>query len=138
MLGREPEQAELFDALSLALKGEPQVVVVGGDAGVGKTTLVAALAGRAEELGFTVAVGHCLDIEVGISFGPVIEAATTLLAGIEDLDARPLARRVRAFLDPSTPNGEEERNLLEIGVELRDEHSRLVLDVVEELVVIGQ
>jgi predicted ATPase len=40
LLGREFEQAELYDALALAMKGGPQVVVVGGDAGVGKTTLV--------------------------------------------------------------------------------------------------
>jgi DNA-binding CsgD family transcriptional regulator/tetratricopeptide (TPR) repeat protein len=113
LLGRALEQAELYDALSMAMKGEPQVVVVGGDAGVGKTTLVTDLARRAEELGFTVAVGHCLDIEVGISFGPVIEALTTLLAGIEDLDSRPLARRMRAFLDPATPSNGEQRNLLQ-------------------------
>ena len=89
LLGRELEQDELDDALSLALKGEPQVVVVGGDAGVGKTTLVADLARRAEALGFAVAAGHCLDIEAGISFGPVIEALTSLLDGIEDIESRP-------------------------------------------------
>ena len=35
LLGREKEQAELVFALSLALQGEPQVVVVAGDAGAG-------------------------------------------------------------------------------------------------------
>src|SRR5215213_8723818 len=90
LLGRERDVVELDDALSFAMKGEPQVVVVGGDAGVGKTTLVTDLARRAEELGVTVAVGHGLDIEAGISFGPAIEALTALLARIEDLDARPL------------------------------------------------
>ena len=74
LLGREQEQAALYDALMLALKGHPQVVVVSGEAGVGKTTLVGDLALRAEELGFTVAVGHCLDIEADISFAPVVEA----------------------------------------------------------------
>jgi DNA-binding CsgD family transcriptional regulator/tetratricopeptide (TPR) repeat protein len=113
LLGRERDIAELDDALSLAMKGEPQVVVVGGDVGVGKTTLVTDLARRAEERGFTVAVGHGLDIEAGISFGPVIEALATLLARIEDVDSRPLARRMRAFLDPATPSTGEQRNLLE-------------------------
>jgi hypothetical protein len=46
LLGRGRERAELYDALSLALKGEHQVAVVAGDAGVGKTTLVADLAER--------------------------------------------------------------------------------------------
>jgi AAA ATPase domain len=70
-------------------------------------------ANRAEELGFAVAVGHCLDIEAGVSFGPVIEAVATLLAGIEDVGSRPLARRLRAFLDPAAPSSAEQRNLLE-------------------------
>src|SRR4051794_21480026 len=114
LLGRELERTELYDALSLALKGEPQVVVVGGDAGVGKTTLVADLARRAEALGFAVATGHCLDIEARISFGPVIEALTSLLAGIEGMESRPVARRMRSFVDPATPSGVEQRDLLDV------------------------
>ena len=112
LLGREREQAELYDALSLASKGDPQVVVVAGDAGTGKTTLVSDLAGRAAELGFAVAVGHCLDIEADISFAPVVEALRSLLAGVEDLESRPFARRMHALLDPETPRSEQ-RHLLE-------------------------
>src|SRR5436190_1326633 len=41
LLGRAREQAELDDALSAASKGDHQVVLVAGDAGAGKTTLVA-------------------------------------------------------------------------------------------------
>ena len=74
LLGRERDIAELDEALGLAVQGTPQVVLVGGDAGIGKTTLVADLERRASELGFTVATGHCLDLEAGISFAPVIEA----------------------------------------------------------------
>jgi DNA-binding CsgD family transcriptional regulator len=113
LLGRERDIAELDDALTLAMKGEPQVVVVGGDAGVGKTTLVTDLARRAEERGFSVAVGHGLDIEASISFGPVIEALTSLLGRIDDIESRPLARRMRTLLDPATPRGAEQDNLLE-------------------------
>ena len=39
-LGREREVAEFCDALSAAAEGSPQIVLVGGDAGIGKTTLV--------------------------------------------------------------------------------------------------
>ena len=72
LLGRKQEQAALYDALMLALNGSPQVAVVSGEAGVGKTTLVGDLALRAEELGFTGAVGHCLDIEADAYFAPVV------------------------------------------------------------------
>ena len=70
LLGRDGDIAELDEALGLAAQGTPQVVLVGGDAGIGKTTLVAVLERRAVELGFTVATGHCLDIEAGICSPP--------------------------------------------------------------------
>ncbi len=113
LLGREKEQAELYDALSLALEGEPQVVVVAGDAGVGKTTIVADLAHRAGDLGFTVATGHGLDIEADISFAAIVEAVSTLVVGVEDLESRPLARRMHRLLDPATPRSAEHVNLLD-------------------------
>ena len=107
LLGREPEQAELYDALELALRGTAQTVLVGGDAGIGKTTIVADLAGRAEQLGFSVVQGHCLDIDAGMAFGAVIEAVAELVARPVDLEDRPHARRMRALLDPGTPRGAE-------------------------------
>ena len=125
LLGRQLEQAELYDALSLALTGEHQVVVVAGDAGVGKTTLVADLARRAEELGFTVATGHCLDIEANISFAPVIEAVSALVAPVKDLDSRPIARRMRNLLDPGTTRSAE-------GVSLLDDLRLTVLEAAAE------
>jgi DNA-binding CsgD family transcriptional regulator/tetratricopeptide (TPR) repeat protein len=113
LLGRDTEQAELYDALTLALKGEPQVVVVAGDAGIGKTTLVADLAVRAEELGFTVAWGHCLDIDAGIAFGAAFEAVGNLIAPLTELDDRPGARRMRTLLDPDSPRSPEAFRVLE-------------------------
>ena len=113
LLGRERERAELYDALMLALEGSPQTVVVSGDAGIGKTTLVADLARRAEELGFSVAVGHCLDIGADISLASVVEAVSSLLAEVQDLGSRPSARRMRALLDPATPRSSEQPHLLD-------------------------
>jgi DNA-binding CsgD family transcriptional regulator len=112
-LGRERERSELNDALTLALKGDPQTVLVSGDAGIGKTTLVADLARRAEEVGVDVAVGHCLDIEADISFAPVVEAVRTLIAGLDDLASRPCARRMRALLDPESPTSPESFRVLD-------------------------
>jgi DNA-binding CsgD family transcriptional regulator/tetratricopeptide (TPR) repeat protein len=113
LLGRERERAELYDALARALEGDPQTVLVGGDAGIGKTTLVSDLARRAEGLGVTVVLGHCLDIEAGISFAPVVEAVSELVAQVADLDSRPCARRMRALLDPETPRSPEPFRVLE-------------------------
>jgi DNA-binding CsgD family transcriptional regulator len=113
LLGRDAEQAELYDALTLALKGEPQVVVVAGDAGIGKTTLVSDVAVRAGELGFTVAWGHCLDIDAGIAFGAAFEAVGNLILPLTDLEDRPCARRMRSLLDPDSPRSPEAFRVLE-------------------------
>ena len=113
MLGRERDIAELDEALGVAAQGTPQVVLVGGDAGIGKTTLVADLERRAAELGFTVATGHGLDLEAGMSFAPVVEAVRSLLAGVEDLGSRPSARRMLTLLDPDAPRSREAIHVLD-------------------------
>ena len=113
LLGRERDIAELDEALGLAAQGTPQVVLVGGDAGIGKTTLVADLERRAAELGFTVATGHCLDLEAGISFAPVVEAVRSLLGGLDDLQTRPSARRMLTLLDPEAPRSRETFHVLD-------------------------
>ena len=113
LLGRERDIAELDEALGLAAQGTPQIVLVGGDAGIGKTTLVADLERRAAELGFTVATGHGLDLEAGISFAPVVEAVRSLLAGVEDLESRPSARRMLTLLDPDAPRSREAIHVLD-------------------------
>ena len=113
LLGRERDTAELDEALGLAAQGTPQVVLVGGDAGIGKTTLVASLERRAEHTGFTVATGHCLDLEAaGISFAPAVEAVRALLGG-EDLGSRPSARRMLRLLDPEAPRSTEPFRVLD-------------------------
>ena len=121
LLGRERDTAALDEALGLALQGTPQVVLVGGDAGIGKTTLVADLERRASELGVTVATGHCLDLEADISFAPVIEAVRTLLGGLDDLQSRPSARRMLTLLDPEAPRSRE-------GFQVSDDLTASVLE----------
>ena len=113
MLGRERDVAELDGALEFAAQATPQVVLVGGDAGIGKTTLVSDLERRAAGRGFTVATGHCLDIEAGMSFAPVVEAVRALLGGLEDLGSRPSARRMLSLLDPEAPRSTEPLRVLD-------------------------
>ncbi|OFE16265.1 hypothetical protein BA895_19625 [Humibacillus sp. DSM 29435] len=57
-------------------EGEPRVrgLLIGGDAGIGKTTLVHVLVERCRAMGLICAVGHCLDLATGAPFGPAVEA----------------------------------------------------------------
>jgi predicted ATPase len=83
-VGRAEELARLLAALERAGQGQPSIVLVAGDAGVGKTRLVAELADRARQRGARVLVGGCLEVgDVGLPYVPVIAALRSLAAEIE-------------------------------------------------------
>jgi DNA-binding CsgD family transcriptional regulator len=79
LVGRAREVSALTDALERADHGQPGVVLVAGDAGVGKTRLLGELIARASAGGATVLVGHCLDVgSVGLPYLPFTEALRPL------------------------------------------------------------
>ena len=74
VVARETEAALLTDAYKRAAAGEGRaVVLVSGDAGVGKTTLVAEAARRAANEGACVLLGRCQE-DVSASYSPFAEA----------------------------------------------------------------
>lgn len=79
-VGRE-EELELLDAaLALTGVGRPGGVVVGGEAGIGKTRLVHEFAERAAGAGARVLLGSCPAVaEGGVAFAPVVEALRGLI-----------------------------------------------------------
>ena len=95
LLGRDEELARcetLLTALVTDGSPSPRALLVAGEAGIGKTTLVRALVDRSRQAGAVAGVGHCVDVSGALPFGPVLEAAYQL-AG-PDL----------ALLDTSAPN----------------------------------
>ena len=58
-VGRARELRLLDEALAAAKGGEGRLVVVAGEAGIGKTWLCREVAGRATQIGFAVAWGTC-------------------------------------------------------------------------------
>ena len=74
LVGREREQALLRDQLAAALAGEGSLVLLGGEAGIGKTALAEALLPEAAEQGALVLVGRCYDLSETPPYGPWVEA----------------------------------------------------------------
>ena len=105
-VGRSDELARLEAALRRAAEDAPTVVLLGGDAGVGKTRLVEELARRAREQGARVLSGGCLELgDGGLPYGAITEALRGLAddIGLPELrrlageDARELQRLVPAL-----------------------------------------
>ena len=77
-VGRRAELDVLRAAWGRARAGERAVVLVAGEAGVGKTSLVARLAATAHEAGTLVLAGHC-DEDYGVPYQPFVEALRALV-----------------------------------------------------------
>ncbi|KAB2375422.1 ATP-binding protein, partial [Actinomadura montaniterrae] len=102
LIGRTAELAELTGALDRAAAGGAAVVLVSGDAGVGKTHLVSALTAAARERDCAVLVGQCAELGESMPYLPLADALWTAsrgtgpeAAGVRAaLESRPVLRRL--------------------------------------------
>ena len=85
-MGRERESTALRAWLDDAVAGRGRTVLVGGEAGIGKTRLVAALADLAEEAGAGVLWGRTTELEGAPPYWPWLQVLEPLGAR-ETLDA---------------------------------------------------
>jgi DNA-binding CsgD family transcriptional regulator/tetratricopeptide (TPR) repeat protein len=97
LVGREADLAELRDALKRTRSAEPSTMLVGGEAGVGKTRLVEEFCRSAAAEGARVLTGQSLELgEEGLPFGPFAAALRELVhrdgPGVLDGRERDFAR----------------------------------------------
>ncbi|WP_406374606.1 AAA family ATPase [Streptomyces sp. NBC_00647] len=84
-VGRADELGVLSGALSRAAEGEPQALLLGGEAGVGKTRLLEEFATAAAREGAVVACGGCVEIGAdGLPFAPFSTALRALRRTLPD------------------------------------------------------
>ena len=78
-IGRVAERAALSEALERAADGQPGVVLVSGEAGIGKTRLLAEATTHATSEGVTTVAGLCVDVAAGtLPLGPFIDIVRDL------------------------------------------------------------
>jgi class 3 adenylate cyclase len=80
LVGRQEELSELEDALLSANRGEGRLVLLAGEAGIGKTRLATELTRRARKLGCDVLWGSCSEAELALPYLPFVEAVGKHLA----------------------------------------------------------
>jgi DNA-binding CsgD family transcriptional regulator/tetratricopeptide (TPR) repeat protein len=96
-VGRVEELELLEAARGRAANSEPAVVLVGGEAGIGKTRLVGELAVRSATTGTRVLAGGCIPVGDGaLPYAPIVEVLRAL---VTDLGAG----AVRELVGPSWP-----------------------------------
>ena len=88
LVGRERDVAGLLSALTAAAEGRGGVVLVSGEAGIGKTRLLCELAQGAQRNGWRVLFGRAYEVEGRPPYLPVLEALRDALRTCARLDLR--------------------------------------------------
>jgi class 3 adenylate cyclase len=91
LVRRDAQLAALEDALLEARRGHGGLVVLSGEAGIGKTRLASELVRQARRLGSVALLGGCSEAELSLPYLPFVEAIGNYLAE-EDIAA--LAERL--------------------------------------------
>lgn len=96
-VGRSEELGVLLSAAGAAASGRASLVLVGGEAGVGKSRLVTEAATRLRDGGWLVLEGGSVAVgDDGLPFGPLVEALRTLARNVD-------ADRIAVAAGPSLP-----------------------------------
>jgi predicted ATPase len=75
VIGRREELAAIGAAVASATSGQPRIVLVGGEAGIGKTRLITEACAAAEQDGVLCAVGGCVQLGgASLAYAPLVEA----------------------------------------------------------------
>ena len=83
-IGRADELAVLNEAVARAADGNGGAVVVGGEAGIGKTWLIERFLDDARARGARSLTGACLEYGAGdVPYGPFVEALRSLVRSVE-------------------------------------------------------
>ncbi len=120
LFGRDGELEQLRRLLDEAIRGHGRVASVQGEAGIGKTRLVSALAADAESVGCRVLLGRCHESDSILSFGPWVDACRTgeisadneILGALHPIRRAELTRLLPEASQPELPRASESALLL--------------------------
>ncbi len=110
LVGRQTESAALDAALARVLEGDAVTVLVGGEAGVGKSRLVGEFLTRVRSAQARALVGGCVELGGGgIPYAPVVDMLRMLASELDDDDLEALLGPARADIGRLVPELDDGR-----------------------------
>jgi predicted ATPase/DNA-binding SARP family transcriptional activator len=107
LVGRQTELGELLRQLEIAVQGQGGLVLVYGEAGVGKTRLLQELARNAQWRGVQTLWGRCYELTAPLAYQPLVEVLRAELLTLREAELQPLWRAELARLLPELASGED-------------------------------
>ena len=102
-VGRDAPLSELVSGLDRAIAGSGCVVLVGGDAGIGKSRLIKELKQQATIREVRVIEGRCTSTESSVPYAPLMNALRFRIAKGEGEAVAEMLGPLRAVLAPIFP-----------------------------------
>ena len=142
-VGRVPELERMRAVLAEVGDGSSRTVLVGGEAGVGKTRFLDVVVGIAQEVGFNSIHGRCLSSSTGLPFAGLRDALQalpealdtaellTLLAGVSE--SGPPSDHAIGPTDPTGTQAASRLFELTLGLIRRHAERRPLLVVIDDL-----
>ncbi len=123
LIGRAADLTALYVLVDQAKRGEGQVALISGEAGIGKSRLVAEAKAYAASQGFIPLQGNCFQTDSAFPYAPFLDllrsyfSSSSLVTGHHDL--APFAQELSQFLPdvtplvvPSAPDPQQEKRRL--------------------------
>lgn len=134
LIGRKEELAFLGDLFEPSNDQRPRAVFVGGDAGVGKTSLVGAVCRAVRENGGQALVGGCPPVcEANLPFAPIAEALRPLLRRPQANTTGPCACIPAEFSRPGEDQSSRSRQAPTPGLSTQSDLFEDLLRFLEEM-----
>jgi DNA-binding CsgD family transcriptional regulator len=119
LVGRDRELGILRARLAAARTGNGGLVLIGGEAGIGKTTLAEALCREATERGALLLIGRCYDLTETPPYGPWVELFAHYRSG-DGTPSPPDAFAERGTIGPVASQGALLQQVLDFAIALTD------------------
>jgi len=134
LVGRQAELTALTGSLERVISGEPATVVVGGEAGVGKSRLVHELIDQARAAGARVLVGGCVELDGGgIPFAPLVDMFRTLATQLPARELDELLGPARSEIGRLVPELDDGRPVISAGERDPSRLLELILGVIARM-----